>query len=55
MTGQPTVRNESLVLYELGVDEVFRSRRDVVLDSSLGLLSPPRTPQPRHRRPRPNH
>ena len=36
------IENEALRLFEFGVDEEFRRRGKVVLDSSLGLLPPPR-------------
>jgi len=36
------LENESLRLFEFGVEEEFRKRGKVVLDSSLGLMPQPR-------------
>ena len=36
------IENEALRLFEFGVEEEFRRRGNVVLDSSLGLLPVPR-------------
>ena len=40
------VRNESVSLYDMGVDDVLETEGFVVLDSSLGLVPPSRGKTP---------
>ena len=50
------IENEALRLFEFGVEEEFRRRGKVVLDSSLGLLpEPQRAPRRARRTPGKKH